>query len=287
MTLKSWVAASALSLLVAVPASAEIDLSGVWAERRHEDFPERGEGPDMVEYEGLPISEAGRARALAWDPSLLTLQEYQCRPHPSDYYTRFSPFRATKNVDSTTQQTVSWHIRKVWQAAERTIWMDGRARPPAYAGHTWQGFSLGQWDGDVLSVHTTHLKESYIRRNGVARSDKAETREHYKRHGDILTVVVVIHDPVNLTESMIRSSDYVINPQGAINPYPCDPVVEIVGQDAGKVPHYLPGQHPFLTEYADRHKLPLEAVMGGAPTMYPEFIEKVRQLRSASVTQAN
>lgn len=286
MTLKSWFAASALSLLVAVPVSAEIDLSGVWAERRHEDFPERGEGPDMVEYEGLPLSEAGRARALAWDPSLLTLQEYQCRPHPSDYYTRFSPFRATKNVDSTTQQTVSWHLRKVWQAAERTIWMDGRARPPAYANHTWQGFSLGQWDGDVLSVHTTHLKESYIRRNGVARSDRAETREHYKRHGDLLTVVVVIHDPVNLTESMIRSSDYVINPQGTINPYPCDPVVEIVGQDAGKVPHYLPGQHPFLTEYADRQKLPLEAVMGGAPTMYPEFIEKVRQLRSASVTQA-
>ncbi len=286
-TLGRIVATCGLGVLLAGPALAEIDLSGVWAERRHEDFPERGEGPDMVEYEGLPISDAGRQRALAWDPSILTLEEYQCRPHPSDYYTRFSPFRATKNVDSTTQQVTSWHIRKVWQAAERTIWMDGRERPPAYAAHTWQGFSLGQWEGDVLTVHTTHLKQAYIRRNGVARSDRAETREHYQRHGDILTVVVVINDPANLTESMIRSSDYVINPQGAITPYPCDPVVEIVGQDAGKVPHYLPGQHPFLTEYADRHKLPIEAVMGGANTMYPEFIEKVRSLRSAGLTSPN
>lgn len=286
-TLGRIVAACGLGLLLTGPALAEIDLSGVWAERRHEDFPERGEGPDMVEYEGLPLSDAGRQRALAWDPSILTLQEYQCRPHPSDYYTRFSPFRATKNVDSTTQQAISWHIRKVWQAAERMIWMDGRERPPAHAGHTWQGFSLGQWDGDVLTVHTTHLKQSYIRRNGVSRSDRAETREHYLRHGDNLTVVVVIHDPANLTESMIRSSDYVINPQGAINPYPCDPVVEIVGQDAGLVPHYLPGQHPFLSEYADRHRLPIAAVMGGAHTMYPEFMEKVRELRSAGLTRAN
>lgn len=286
-TLRRIVATCGLGLLLTGPALAEIDLSGVWAERRHEDFPERGEGPDMVEYEGLPISEAGRQRALAWDPSLLTLQEYQCRPHPSDYYSRFSPFRATKNVDSATQQTTSWHIRKVWQAAERTVWMDGRERPPAYAAHTWQGFSLGQWNGDVLTVHTTHLKQSYIRRNGVSRSDQAETREHFQRHDDILTWVVVIRDPANLTESMIRSSDYVINPQGAINPYPCDPVVEIVGQDEGKVPHYLPGQHPFLTEYADRHKLPIEAVMGGANTMYPEFMEKVRELRSAGLTSSN
>jgi len=283
MKLKSVIAACSLGVVMAGPAMAQIDLSGVWTERRHEDFHERGEGPDMVEYEGLPINEAGRQRALAWDPSLLTLQEYQCRPHPSDYFTRFSPFRATRLIDSETQQTYGLHIRKVWQAAERTIWLDGRERPPAYAAHTWQGFSLGQWDGDVLSVHTTHLKQSYIRRNGVSRSDRAETREHYSRHGDVLTLINVINDPANLSETMIRSSDYVIDPKANINPYPCDPTVEIAGQPAGYVPHYLPGKHPFLREYADKHKLPLETVLGGAETMYPEYMEKVRQLRTAGL----
>jgi len=286
-SLRRAIAASSLGLLfLSGTALAEIDLSGVWVGRVHEDFLERGTGPDMVEYEGLPLNESGRQRALAWDPSLVTLEEYQCRPHPSDYYTRFSNFRLSKMVDSTTQQTIGWHMRKVWQAAERTIWMDGRARPPAFASHSWQGFSLGEWQGDVLSVHTTHLKQSYIRRNGVARSDRAETREHYSRNGDYVTVIVVIQDPANLTESMIRSSDYELNPQANIAPYPCDPVVEIVGQPKGYVPHYMPGKHPFLTEYADKFKLPMEAVLGGANTMYPEYMQRVKQLQSGQRTGA-
>lgn len=266
--------AAALLLLANAPAFAEIDLSGMWAARFHEDIPERIPGPDMVEYHGIPINEANRQRGLSWDPSILTLEEYQCRPHPSDYYTRFSNSRLTREVDSTTQQTIAWHLRKEWQAAERTIWMDGRERPPAYAPHTFQGFSLGRWDGDVLTVETTHLKESYMRRNGLARSDKATFREHYMRHGDVLTVVAVIVDPVYLTEPFIRSSDYELDNRRNIAAYPCDPVVEVFGQARGYVPHYLPGKHPFQWEYAERYKLSHEAVMGGAQTMYPEFMEK-------------
>jgi len=266
--------AAALLLLASSSAMAEVDLSGVWNVRYHEDFPERVPGPDMVEFHGVPINEANRARGLAWDPSILTLEEYQCRPHPSDYFTRFSPERIWKEIDSETQETKGIHIRKEWQAAERTIWMDGRERPPAYAAHSWQGFSLGKWEGDVLAVETTHLKESYVRRNGLARSDLATTREHYIRHGDYLTIVAVIHDPVYLTESFIRSSDYALDNKRNIAPYPCDPVVEIVGQPKGYVPHYLPGKHPSEFEYADRYNLSHEAALGGAQTAYPEFMEK-------------
>lgn len=149
--------AAALLLLGSAPAFAEVDLTGMWTARFHEDQPERIPGPDLVEFHGLPINDANRARGLAWDASILALEEYQCRPHPSDYYTRFSNHRFWKEVDSSTQQVVAWHMRKEWQAAERTIWMDGRARPPAHAAHTFQGFSLGQWEGDTLVVETTHL----------------------------------------------------------------------------------------------------------------------------------
>ena len=266
--------AATLLLLASSSSMAEVDLSGVWNVRLHEDLPERIPGPDMAEYHGVPINDANRARGLAWDPSILTLEEYQCRPHPSDYFTRFSPERIWKEVDSETQETKGIHIRKEWQAAERTIWVDGRERPPAYAAHSWQGFSLGKWEGDVLAVETTHLKESYLRRNGLARSDKATTREHYIRHGDYLTIVAVIHDPVYLTESFIRSSDYALDNKRNIAPYPCDPVVEIVGQPKGYVPHYLPGKHPSEFEYADRYNLSHEAALGGAQTAYPEFMEK-------------
>lgn len=267
--------AVALLLFASAPALAEVDLTGVWAGRFYEDFPERVPGPDMVEFHGLPINEANRQRGLSWDPSILTLEEYQCRPHPADYYTRGAQNRMWKEIDSTTQQTIAWHLRFQWQAAERTIWMDGRDRPPAYAAHTFQGFALGHWEGDVLTEETTHLKESYLRRNGLSRSDKASFRAHYIRHDNVLTVVAVTNDPVYLTEPYIRSTDYVLDNRSNITPYPCDTAVEIFGQARGYVPHYLPGKHPSQWEYAERYNLSHEAVMGGAETMYPEFMTRV------------
>jgi hypothetical protein len=51
----------------------------------------------------------------------------------------------------------------------------------------------------------------------------------------------------------------------------CEPVVEIANRPEGTVPAYIPGEHPFLTEFAQRHRLPLIAVLGGPQTMYPEF----------------
>ena len=51
--------------LISVPADAQIDLSGNWVSRQHEDWEERGPGPEVVDYLGLPINEEARARALA------------------------------------------------------------------------------------------------------------------------------------------------------------------------------------------------------------------------------
>jgi hypothetical protein len=46
----------------------------------------------------------------------------------------------------------------------------------------------------------------------------------------------------------------------------------------GVVPHFLPGANPFLTEFAARHRLPLEAARGGAETMYPDFRRRMKTL---------
>jgi hypothetical protein len=271
----AWLAAG---LVVSLNAFAEIDLTGMWMARIHEDEPERGTGPSLVEYQGLPINDSARQRALSWDPSLHTLEEYQCRPHPADYGSRHSHMRIWKDVNPETQEVTAWRSRRVWQAVERTIWMDnGRiTRPPEYAGHSWQGFSVARWEGDVLAIETTHLKMSYVRRNGVPRSDKAVLREHLARHGNHLTFVTVLSDPVYLTEPLIRTSDYELDVKQGVTPYPCDVVVEITGRPKGFVPHYLPGQNPFKREFAETYRLTEDAVLGGAHTMYPEYLEKAR-----------
>jgi hypothetical protein len=44
------------------------------------------------------------------------------------------------------------------------------------------------------------------------------------------------------------------------------------------VPHYLPGKNPFLMEYAERRRIPFEAAMGGAKTMYPEYMHEMEKM---------
>ena len=51
-------------LLFSIPAVAQVDFAGNWAARYHQDWQDRAIGPDVVEYLGIPLSNAGRAKAL-------------------------------------------------------------------------------------------------------------------------------------------------------------------------------------------------------------------------------
>ncbi len=260
-----------VTALLSFPLFSQYDLTGEWGARYHEDQLERIPGPELGDYLGLPITAAGRLRADSWDASIATLPEWQCRPHPADYGTRGpADLRIWRDIDTQTQQVVAYHTHVQWQAQERTIWMDGRPHPPSDAPHTWQGFSTGKWDGNQLTVTTTHLKEGYIRRNGVPRSDRAVLVEHWIRHGDFLTLVSIITDPIYLTEPFVRTTNWVLSPQQAIEPYPCE-VAEEIARREGSVPHHLPGANPFLSEFAKKYSLPFDATRGGAETMYPEY----------------
>jgi cyclase len=259
------------TVLLSFPLFGQYDLSGEWGARYHEDQSERIPGPELGDYLGLPITDAARLRADSWDASIATLPEWQCRPHPADYGTRGpADLRIWKDVDTQTQQVIAYHTHVQWQAQERTIWMDGRPHPSDDDPHTWQGFSTGKWDGNQLTVTTTHLKEGYLRRNGVPRSDRATLVEHWIRHGDFLTLVSIITDPVYLTDPFIRTTNWVLSPFQSIDPYPCE-VAEEVERPEGSVPHHLPGQNKFLNEFPEKYHLPAAATRGGAETMYPEY----------------
>ena len=264
--------------LAVTPLWAQVDLAGEWQALYHEDAQERVPGPDIGDYLGLPINAAARVKAEAWNASLLTLPEWQCRPHPADYSSRGpANLRLWKEVDTATQQVIAWHTHISWMAPERTIWMDGRTHPPDYAAHTWQGFSTGKWEGNQLTVYTTHLKPGYIRRNGVPRSEKATMIEHWTRHDHVLTLTQVIMDPVYLTEPMIRTTNWLADPEQVIANYPCEDVVE-VPRPMGVVPHHLPGTNEFLREFPAFYGVPAVAAAGGAETMYPEYMKKVGRL---------
>src|SRR5438105_15703667 len=208
-------------ILIATPASAQTDFSGEWAPRFWEDQPERVPGPELGDYLGIPINDAARLRAAAWEASIQTLPEWQCRPHSADYIWRGpSNLKITKEVDPVSREVVAWHAEWL-RSVDRSIYMDGRPHPSPNAPHTWAGFSTGTWDGDVLTIKTTHRKEGYLRRNGLPRSDRATLTEHWMLHGDVLTVAAITTDPVYLTEPFIRTTDYELDPHQWVPPYPC------------------------------------------------------------------
>src|SRR5690349_9293403 len=55
--------AALLGLAALGAAQAQHDLTGHWSQRFHEDLPERGAGPEIGDYTGLPINDAARLRA--------------------------------------------------------------------------------------------------------------------------------------------------------------------------------------------------------------------------------
>jgi len=255
---------------------AQVDFSGEWAPRFYEDQPERVPGPELGDYLGLPINAAARMRADTWSASLLTLPEWQCRPHSADYIWRGpSNLTITKEIDPVTREITAFHAEWL-RSVDRPVYLDSRPHPPDYAAHTWAGFTTAKWEGDMLTTNVTHLKEGYIRRNGVPRSDVATLTEHWIRHGDFLTVVTIVNDPVYLTEPFIRSTDYELDLHQHVPPYPCD-IVEEVDRAKGVVPHVLPGKNTGILEFAQRHTLPPEAAHGGAETMYPEYQLKMKK----------
>jgi len=76
------------SALLAIPAFGQAYLAGNWTPLRHEDQAERGQGPELGDYLGLPINDAARLRADSWSASRMTLPEQQCRVHSVTYIYR-------------------------------------------------------------------------------------------------------------------------------------------------------------------------------------------------------
>ena len=111
--------------------------------------------------------------------------------------------------------------------------------------------------------------------NGAASSDQATITTTFIRHGDMLTLALVMEDPTYLTEPYILTRSYMSTPTPvAVAGPPC--IVGFEGVESGRVPHYLPGKNPFIDEMDKIYHIPTEASLGGAETMYPAFRDKIK-----------
>ena len=137
--------------------SSGIDISGSWVSGGASTEISSAE-TQLVDYGGVPMSEAGRLYALTWDPSRWTLRQQQCMAYePTRLLHGGGNFRFWEERDPYTQRLIA--IKMYGQTTEgtRTVWMDGRPHPPPYAKHSFLGVSTGKYEGNVLTIYTTHL----------------------------------------------------------------------------------------------------------------------------------
>jgi hypothetical protein len=254
-----------------------------------EDSLEQGRRPVPGRLPGIPINAEGRARALAYDSALLGVPEHVCMRHPSQYsFWGPARLRIESELDANLD-VIAYRVGGTFRRADRTIWMDGRPHPSKYAAHTWAGFTTGEWRGSTLVTTTTHLKWGWIRRNGVPSSDQATVVTYYTRNENVLTIAWFVDDPLYLTESYVKSVDFIAAPRGATTATfssrpdranlfaQCFPREEIARPDFHYVPHYLEGENPFVGEVAKTLKIPVEATLGGAETALPEYKDRLKK----------
>ena len=206
-----------------------LSLVGEWTGRYHEDQGDRVPGDVQGDFTGVPMNDAARKYAEAFDVTRVALLEHQCQPYNvAHIYRGPIQFRVFEDKNPATQEIVAYRQFSGTYMQWRTIWMDGRAHPPAHVPHTHMGFSTGEWHGDILTVTTTHIKKEFYRRSGAPSSDLTTLVEHYIRHGNVLSHVMIITDPVYLTEPYVLSQEFVLMERGNQNwLYNCEYVMEV------------------------------------------------------------
>ena len=270
-------------------ALAQLDFSGEWEHPGmfgHEDVPDRGQGPEIGDYMGLPLNAAGLRKAESYSGSWLGVPEHQCTPHPAAYQTWGPNTLVIGKLYEPVQRVVQAITLDGTFGLDRIVWMDGREHPPASALHTFTGYSTGHWEGDTLVVETTHMKMGWLRRNGTPTSERAKMTEYFERFDDYVLVTTIIEDPVYLSEPFVRTTEY----EMSVRPVPvlgypftrndgptfyrCFPSEETIAEK-GYVPHNLPGENTLLDDFAQKHGIPRWVMGTGAASMYPEFTQQI------------
>ena len=220
-------------------AAAPIDLSGVWASIVNEDWRWRMITAPRGDFPGLPLSPAGRALAMAWDPRT----DGSCKA-----------FGAAALMRMPTRVRISWaddstlKIETDNGQQTRLLHFDAARRP---APPSLQGDSVAEWQrtlppnnpfginfpggpppppGGSLRVMTTNLTGGWLRRNGVPYSARTTVTEYFDRFpgpdtSEWFVVTTQVVDPEYLLGRLVTSSHFRRESDASKwSPKPCKPV---------------------------------------------------------------
>lgn len=257
---------------------AQVDLAGFWVQES--DQSSYGPGPFAADYAGIPINPQAREAALAYSAEERDELHRQCEPWDPAYII-LGPFGGLFSaVHDQFGRVVAWYIGgQPYDRRPTTIWMDGRQPPAALALHTDAGFTTGQWEGDTLVTTTTDIRDGYLERNGVRSSNQMTLEMFFTRHEDELMLSGIVRDPVYLEAPWVLSTTLRLNtasdgrePLTYCMPGETDPQYSDGLSTATELPDQIPAERTLMKRL---YNVPVDAAMGGAQTMYPDFRKRI------------
>jgi hypothetical protein len=104
----------------------------------------------------------------------------------------------------------------------REIWTDGRELPKD-PDPSWNGYSVGHWQGDTLVVETTGFNgKTWVDNAGHAVSESMRLTERFKRlDHDHMAIDFTFADPKAMTQPFTYKRVYALHPDWEITEYFC------------------------------------------------------------------
>lgn len=227
---------------------ASVDLTGTWVSVVTEDWRWRMVTPLKGDAASVPINKKGRAIVDAWDPAKDEAAGEQCKAYGAPTLLR-----------NPTRLRISWlddmTLKLEADNGTQTRLLHFNAQAPANEAPSWQGYSAARWepsanagsDGGLgfvlggqraaprsrtLEVTTTHLREGYLRKNGVPYNSRATLTEYFDRFtepaaggqpaAEWFTVLTIVNDPEYLATPYVISTDFRRETDASKwNPTPC------------------------------------------------------------------
>lgn len=131
---------------------------------------------------------------------------------------------STEYLHAIEQSGTNVLLRDEFWEVVRTVYMDGRAHPPADQRFQ-QGHSTGRWEGDTLVVETTNFTDNVW---GTARGIPSGAQKHVVERyrladgGATVTIDYTLTDPEYLTAPIAGAETWRYAPNLELLPNKCD-----------------------------------------------------------------
>ena len=197
-------------------ANAPWDITGYWVSIVTEDWRFRMILPGKGDFPGLPLNDAAKKIADAWDPAKDEAAGQQCKA-----YGAAAIMRVPGRLHITWENDTIMKVEADAGTQTRLFHLGGTAS----GGPSLQGYSVASWiplagggfgppKMGSMKVVTTNLLPGYLRKNGVPYSANATVTEYIDLLNDPnapeqwLMVKTIVEDPTYLAGPFITSTHF-------------------------------------------------------------------------------